>query len=110
MGPLLVIVFLLVPVVEIYLIIQVGQLIGPFPTLALLIFESDVQSLGLQTAQGLVTTTAFYWDQNDETAPGPSASAPRRTSCPTTRRQASTAPRCTISRPCRPPAPTSPRP
>jgi branched-chain amino acid transport system substrate-binding protein len=34
---------------------------------ALLIFESDVQSLGLQTAQGLVTTTAFYWDQNDET-------------------------------------------
>jgi len=34
---------------------------------ALLIFESDVQSLGLRTAQGLVTTTAFYWDQNDET-------------------------------------------
>ncbi|HYD05793.1 MAG TPA: ABC transporter substrate-binding protein [Reyranella sp.] len=33
----------------------------------LLIFESDVQSLGLQTAQGLVLTTAFYWDQNDET-------------------------------------------
>jgi UPF0716 protein FxsA len=39
-GPLLVLVFLLVPVVEIYVIIQVGQLIGPFPTLALLIFES----------------------------------------------------------------------
>jgi UPF0716 protein FxsA len=39
-GPLLVIVFLLVPVVEIYVIIQVGQLIGPLPTLALLIFES----------------------------------------------------------------------
>ena len=34
---------------------------------ALLIFESDVQSLGLQTAQGLVLTTAFYWDENDET-------------------------------------------
>jgi len=33
----------------------------------LLIFESDVQSLGLQTAQGLVLTTAFYWDQNDDT-------------------------------------------
>ncbi len=33
----------------------------------LIIFESDVQSLGLQTAQGLVLTTAFYWDQNDET-------------------------------------------
>jgi branched-chain amino acid transport system substrate-binding protein len=26
-----------------------------------------VQSLGLQIAQGLVLTTAFYWDQNDET-------------------------------------------
>ena len=26
-----------------------------------------MQSLGLQTAQGLVLTTAFYWDQNDET-------------------------------------------
>jgi UPF0716 protein FxsA len=39
-GPLLVVIFLLVPVVEIYVIIQVGQLIGPFPTLALLIIES----------------------------------------------------------------------
>ena len=26
-----------------------------------------MQSLGLPIAQGLVTTTAFYWDQNDET-------------------------------------------
>ena len=40
MGPLLVVIFLLVPVVEIFVIIQVGQIIGPFPTLALLIFES----------------------------------------------------------------------
>jgi UPF0716 protein FxsA len=39
-GPLLVVIFLFVPVVEIYVIIQVGQIIGPFPTLALLIFES----------------------------------------------------------------------
>jgi UPF0716 protein FxsA len=39
-GPLLVVIFLLVPIVEIYVIIQVGQLIGPFPTLALLIIES----------------------------------------------------------------------
>jgi UPF0716 protein FxsA len=39
-GPLLVVIFLLVPVVEIYVIIQVGQIIGPFPTLALLIIES----------------------------------------------------------------------
>jgi UPF0716 protein FxsA len=39
-GPLLVLIFLFVPIVEIYVIIQVGQLIGPFPTLALLIIES----------------------------------------------------------------------
>jgi UPF0716 protein FxsA len=39
-GPLLVVVFLFVPIVEIYVIIQVGQLIGPLPTIALLIIES----------------------------------------------------------------------
>ena len=32
-----------------------------------LVFISDVHSLGLKTAQGLVLTSAFYWDQNDET-------------------------------------------
>lgn len=40
MGPLIVLAFLLVPIVEIYVIIQVGQLIGPLPTVALLIVES----------------------------------------------------------------------
>jgi branched-chain amino acid transport system substrate-binding protein len=34
---------------------------------ALLLFISDVHSLGLQTAQGLQLTSAFYWDQNDQT-------------------------------------------
>jgi branched-chain amino acid transport system substrate-binding protein len=33
----------------------------------LLIFLTDVHALGLQTAQGLVLTEAFYWDLNDET-------------------------------------------
>ncbi len=33
----------------------------------LLVFISDVNSLGLPTAQGLVLTSAFYWDQTDET-------------------------------------------
>ena len=33
----------------------------------LLIFISDVHSLGLQTVKGLYATTAFYWDRNDET-------------------------------------------
>ena len=34
---------------------------------ALLMFINDVHALGLQTAQGLVLTEAFYWDQNDGT-------------------------------------------
>ncbi len=29
--------------------------------------SSDVQALGLQTAQGLVLTESFYWDLNDQT-------------------------------------------
>lgn len=33
----------------------------------LLVFISDVHSLGLKSAQGLVVTTGFYWDFNDET-------------------------------------------
>jgi branched-chain amino acid transport system substrate-binding protein len=33
----------------------------------LLVFVSDVHALGLQTAQGLTLTTAFYWNLNDKT-------------------------------------------
>jgi branched-chain amino acid transport system substrate-binding protein len=33
----------------------------------LLIFITDVHALGLETANGLVLTEAFYWDLNDET-------------------------------------------
>ncbi len=33
----------------------------------LLIYINDVEALGLQAAQGLVLTTSFYWDLNDET-------------------------------------------
>src|SRR5690554_477484 len=34
---------------------------------ALLLWYDDVVSLGLETAQGLMLTNAFYWDANDET-------------------------------------------
>ena len=34
---------------------------------ALIAFISDVHSLGLKDAQGLMLTSAFYWDLNDET-------------------------------------------
>jgi branched-chain amino acid transport system substrate-binding protein len=34
---------------------------------ALLVFINNIHSLGLETAQGLYLTTAWYWDLNDET-------------------------------------------
>jgi branched-chain amino acid transport system substrate-binding protein len=33
----------------------------------LLVFATDINALGLQTAQGLVLTETFYWDLNDST-------------------------------------------
>ena len=39
-----------------------GQKLG-----ALLMYISDVEALGLETAQGLVLTNSFYWDLNDAT-------------------------------------------
>ncbi|QRM35968.1 ABC transporter substrate-binding protein [Microvirga sp. VF16] len=43
-------------------IVQGGQSLA-----GLLVFITDVHSLGLQVAQGLVMTEAFYWDQTDQT-------------------------------------------
>jgi branched-chain amino acid transport system substrate-binding protein len=43
-------------------IMKSGQKVSP-----LLAFISDIESVGLQTAQGLVLAEAFYWDLNDET-------------------------------------------
>ena len=43
-------------------IVKGGQSIA-----GLLVFITDVKSLGLQVAQGLVLTEAFYWDANDQT-------------------------------------------
>jgi UPF0716 protein FxsA len=41
-GVLLVVLFLIVPIVEIYVIVQVGQEIGALPTIALLLVESAI--------------------------------------------------------------------
>lgn len=42
--------------------------ITPKQSLAgLLLFISDVHSLGLKNTQGMYLTTGFYWDRNDET-------------------------------------------
>jgi branched-chain amino acid transport system substrate-binding protein len=46
---------------------EFGILQGGQKFAALLMFITDVHGLGLKTAQGLQFTTAFYWDQNDET-------------------------------------------
>ncbi|MFN3764291.1 MAG: ABC transporter substrate-binding protein [Aliihoeflea sp.] len=43
-------------------ITQSGQTLA-----GLLVFISDVHALGLEAAQGLVMTEAFYWDQNEGT-------------------------------------------
>lgn len=43
-------------------VVQAGQRLA-----GLLVFITDVHALGLQAAQGLVITTAYYWDMNDET-------------------------------------------
>jgi branched-chain amino acid transport system substrate-binding protein len=43
-------------------IVEAGQQLA-----ALLLFLTDVHGLGLETAQGLVFTEAFYWDMNDQT-------------------------------------------
>src|ERR671918_74428 len=43
-------------------ITQAGQQLA-----SLLMFLTDIDALGLDVAQGLVMTTGFYWDMNDET-------------------------------------------
>jgi branched-chain amino acid transport system substrate-binding protein len=43
-------------------IVQSGQSLA-----GLLVFLTDVHGLGLETAQGLILTSPFYWDMNDDT-------------------------------------------
>jgi branched-chain amino acid transport system substrate-binding protein len=42
-------------------IMKAGQKLVP-----LLVFITDIDSVGLETAQGLLLSEAFYWDLNDE--------------------------------------------
>ena len=46
---------------------EFGIVTGGQKLAGLLVFISDVNSLGLKLAQGLNLTEAFYWDQNDAT-------------------------------------------
>src|SRR6266446_5103057 len=46
---------------------EFGLVEGGQKLAGLLVFVTDIHSLGLKTANGLQLTVAFYWDQNDET-------------------------------------------
>jgi branched-chain amino acid transport system substrate-binding protein len=46
---------------------QFGVMAGGQQVVALLAFISDVRSVGLQDAQGLVLSEAYYWDMSDAT-------------------------------------------
>jgi branched-chain amino acid transport system substrate-binding protein len=46
---------------------EFGILAGGQKFAGFVVFVLDVHALGLKVAQGMLLTTAFYWDQNDET-------------------------------------------
>ena len=56
--PLLVILFIVVPIAELYVIIQVGQAIGALPTIAILLADSIIGSMLLR-AQGRTAWRRF---------------------------------------------------
>ena len=58
MLPFLVVLFVVVPIVELYAIIQVGQAIGVLPTIGILILDSIVGSL-LMRSQGRAAWRRF---------------------------------------------------
>lgn len=45
---------------------EFGVIAGGQKIAGLLVFLTDIHSLGLDVAQGLMLTTGFYWDYNDE--------------------------------------------
>jgi branched-chain amino acid transport system substrate-binding protein len=45
---------------------EFGLVRGGQKLAGLLIFINDINTLGLQTAQGMLLTNAFYWDRNEE--------------------------------------------
>jgi len=53
-------------------IVKAGQRMA-----GLLVFITDINSLGLDVAQGLQFTEAFYWEKTTTPAPGPSGSSRR---------------------------------
>src|SRR3954465_1023569 len=58
MLPLLLLLFIVVPIVELYVLLQVGQAIGALPTIALLIADSVLGSI-LMRSQGRAAWRRF---------------------------------------------------
>src|SRR3954463_1282233 len=58
MLPLLFLIFIVVPLAELYVIIQVGEAIGVLPTIGLLLLDSILGSL-LMRSQGRLTWRRF---------------------------------------------------
>jgi branched-chain amino acid transport system substrate-binding protein len=46
---------------------EFGIVRGGQKLVGLLVFINDINTLGLEAAQGMLLTTAFYWDRNEET-------------------------------------------
>ena len=58
----------------------------------LLIFISDIHSMGLRNTEGLQFTTSWYWDLNDDTRVLRRASSKRPSACPAKSRRLITPP------------------
>ena len=67
--PLLVLLFIVVPIVELYVIIQIGQLIGLWPTLVLLLADAILGSLLLRQ-QGRAVWRRFNAALTERRFPG----------------------------------------
>ena len=46
---------------------EFGIVSGGQKLAGLIVFINDIHALGLKSANGLLLTTAFYWDLNDKT-------------------------------------------
>ena len=74
---------------------------------ALLALITDIHSLGLPAAQGLLLTTSFYWDMDDKTREWSKRYFAKMKRMPTMWQAASIPRSWSISTPSRKPAPTN---
>ena len=71
---------------------------------ALLMYDTEVDAMGLEITQGMLTTSGFYWDRTEATRAFSRRFFDRIGKMPNRRGPASIPRRCTISRPSRPSA------